>query len=246
MSVFRSIVFVAALAGLVGGGFAFALHMIGTARIIERAEVYEKAADDAAAAATHDTASHDATTHDHGATAMAAHEEAATEWEPEDGLERALYTALADVLTGIGFALLLAAGFAIWGHAVDWRVGLFWGLAGFATFTIAPGIGLPPMVPGTEGAPLLARQVWWVATAAATGGGLALLFLSRRAALAVAGIVLLVLPHLIGAPQPDEFKSAAPPALAHEFIVAAMVTSLLFWLALGSLTGALFGRFQRS
>jgi cobalt transporter subunit CbtA len=242
MSVFRSIVFTAALAGFVSGAFVFALHMAGTARIIAQAEVYEKAADEAPAAASA------ASDHTHVAMAgmaMPAHEEEGA-WEPADGIERIGFTALADILTGIGFALLLAAALAVSGREIDWRRGLYWGLAGFATFTIAPDIGLPPMVPGTEAAPLLARQLWWVATAAATGGGLALVFLSRRAAWVAAGVALLVVPHLIGAPQPEEYKSAAPEALAHQFIVAAIVTSLLFWLALGSLTGALFGRFHRA
>jgi predicted cobalt transporter CbtA len=75
-------------------------------------------------------------------------------WEPEDGIEKTAYTLLADLLTGIGFALLLAAGLALQGGTVTWRTGPFWGLAGFATFTLAPGLGLPPELPGTETAPL--------------------------------------------------------------------------------------------
>ena len=71
---------------------------------------------------------------------------------------------------GIGFALLLVSAYAFSGASVDWRRGLYWGLAAFATFTLAPGLGLPPEVPGTSAAPLLDRQIWWVATAVATGG----------------------------------------------------------------------------
>src|SRR5260370_596802 len=102
------------------------------------------------------------------------------EWAPETGIERAAYTLVADLLTAIGFALLLAAGFTLRGGAVTWRDGLFWGLAGFATFTLAPGLGLPPAIPGTEAAPLAARQIWWLATVASTGCGLALLAFTRR------------------------------------------------------------------
>ena len=68
----------------------------------------------------------------------------------------------------------------------------------------------------------------------------ATLLLSLRQPL---GVVAIILPHLYGAPQPAEYKSLAPEGLAHQFIVAAVVTSLLFWLALGSLTGALYKRF---
>ncbi len=127
---------------------------------------------------------------------------------------------------------------------MDWRKGLSWGLAGFATFTLAPSLGLPPELPGTDAAPLLDRQIWWVATAAATGCGLAMLFLARRPIWIVAGAALLVLPHLVGAPQPAAYESLAPESLSRRFIATAMVTSFLFWLSLGALTGFFYKRFQ--
>ena len=81
----------------------------------------------------------------------AAHDHpAAAEWEPENGFERSAYTLAADLLTGIGFALLLAAGLTLRGGDAGWHDGLFWGLAGFAAFTLAPGMGLPPELPGSE------------------------------------------------------------------------------------------------
>jgi cobalt transporter subunit CbtA len=235
MSVFRTIVFVAALAGFVSGIFVTAAHHFGTAAIIAKAEVYEKAAEAMTTGTPAMSASDMADMPQSGGEAM---------WEPKDGLERTAFTLLADVLTGIGFALLLASAFVISRREVDWRRGLYWGLAGFATFTLAPGLGLPPEVPGTAAAPLLDRQIWWMATALATGAGLALLFLTQRAALALAGVGLLVLPHVFGAPQPAAYKSAAPESLAHEFVVAAVITSLLFWILLGSLSGFLYKRFQ--
>jgi uncharacterized membrane protein YbhN (UPF0104 family) len=53
-------------------------------------------------------------------------------WEPENGAEHTAYTVIADILTGIGFALLLAAGLTLRGGEVTWRAGLFWGLGGCA------------------------------------------------------------------------------------------------------------------
>ena len=226
MTAFRRIFVVAALAGLIAGLLVTVAHHFGTAAIIARAEVYEKAADKAAGAAE----------------AMPGMDHGAAEWEPADGLQRTAFTALADILTGIGFGLLLVSAYALRGAAVDWRKGLLWGLAAFATFTLAPGLGLPPEVPGTSAAPLLDRQIWWVATAVATGGGLAAIFLGRRAAWVVGGIVLIALPHLVGAPQPAQPGGAAPESLAHLFIAAAVATSLLFWLVLGSLTGFFYQR----
>ena len=243
MAAFRRIVLVAALAGLIAGLFVTIMHEIGTVPIILKAETFEKAAGEKAAGEK--AAGRPAVPPAHTMPGM-AHDDAAGAWEPKEGFERKAFAVLADILTGIGFALLLVSAYALRGGDVDWRKGLYWGLAGFATFTLAPGLGLPPVLPGTEGAPLTERQIWWLATAAATGGGLAMIFFKRRAAWAIAGVVLLVLPHIVGAPQPAEFKSLAPSSVAHQFVVATVVTSLLFWIALGSLTGFFYNRFRRS
>ena len=222
MAVFRRLVFVALCAGLLSGIFATAAHQIGTVPVILKAEVYEKASEHVIPMA----------------------QEHAAAWEPENGIERTAYTLLADILTAIGFALLLAAGLALRGGDATWREGLFWGLAGFATFTIAPGLGLPPEVPGTEAAPLLERQLWWLATAISTGSALALFAFTRRALWAILAAVLMVLPHLYGAPQPATHAAAAPAALAHEFVVAVTVVSFLFWLILGASTGFIYRFFR--
>jgi cobalt transporter subunit CbtA len=223
---FRQIVFAAALAGLLGGLLITAMQYVSVIPLILEAETFETAA-----------------AHDHGdgagATDAAVAEE---EWAPSDGLERGLYTVAANVLMAIGFALVLAAGFALTGHA-GWRTGLYWGLAGFAAFMLAPAIGLPPEVPGAEAAPLVERQLWWLGTIAATAGGLALMFLTRSWQWIAVGAALVVLPHLIGAPQPEHHGGLAPDSLAREFVVAVLVTGFLFWLALGALSGFFYKRF---
>lgn len=224
MDVFRKLFFAAALAGLIAGLFVTILQQVGAVPLILEAETYEKAAN--ASTMTE---------------AMPAMEE--TAWEPDEGFERSAFTALVNILTGIGFALLLVSAYALRGQAMDWRKGLFWGLAGFAAFTLAPGLGLPPEVPGAEAAPLLDRQIWWIATVVATAFGLACLAFGRKPLWILLGVVAIVLPHLYGAPQPAEFKSLAPESVARQFVVAAVVTSLLFWLALGSLTGFFYKRF---
>jgi cobalt transporter subunit CbtA len=222
MAVLRRLVFVALCAGLLSGIFATAVHQVETVPLILQAETYEKASEHVAAVA-----------HEHAAA-----------WEPETGIERTAYTLLADVLTAIGFALLLAAGLTLRGGEVTWREGLLWGLAGFATFTIAPGLGLPPEVPGTEAAPLLDRQLWWLATAISTGSALALLAFTRSARWAILAAVLLVLPQFYGAPQTPAPAATAPEALTHQFVVAVTVASLLFWLVLGTSTGYFYRLFQ--
>lgn len=178
--------------------------------------------------------------HDHERTAHDEH----TAWEPEDEIERLFFTFLANLVMGIGFGLVLVAGMALRGRPVDTRTGLFWGLAGFTAFTLAPALGLPPEVPGAATADLMARQVWWTSTAAATAGGLALLAFAGNYALKALGIIALVAPHLIGAPHPEPAThGSVPPELAAHFVVWTLATAALFWAMLGATCGTLWRRF---
>jgi cobalt transporter subunit CbtA len=238
MTSFGRLFMVALIAGSISGIFVSVVHEIATTPIILAAEVYENSA----AADTSHTAAADTTT---SGTAAAMVEDGTHEgepWSPSDGIDRTLYTTAGDVLTGIGFALLLVPALRFWGGRIDWRTGLCWGLAGFAAVVLAPGLGLPPEVPGTVAAPLFPRQVWWIATVLSTGGGLAMILLGRKAMWCVLGIALIVAPHAIGAPQPAEYGSLAPEAIAHRFVIAATVTGLLFWAALGTLSGFFYSR----
>ena len=82
------------------------------------------------------------------------------------------------------------------------------------------------------------RQLWWIGTVVATAAGLALIFLRKSPALAALGVALLVLPHLVGAPQPASHESPIPEGLHHRFVVAVTITNLVFWALLGTLAGA--------
>jgi len=232
----RRILLVALCAGMLSGAFAAILHQLATVPLILEAEKYEHATEHVAphaAPASVPAVVETQHSHDNG-------------WAPETAIERTAYTLVADLLAGIGFALLLAAGMALRDDRITWREGLFWGLAGFIAFTVAPGLGLPPEIPGNEAGPLLARQLWWAATAAITASALALLVFTRRKLTAVAAVVLLALPHLYGAPLPaSEAAGAAPASLARQFAVTATVASFLFWAALGAATGYFYGRLGR-
>jgi len=236
MSVFRAIVFSAVVAGAVVGTVVTVAQQFGTVPLILKGEVYERAADEAATAqpAQPAPAAHDHADHQHNEAA----------WEPKEGFERNAFTAAANILTAIGFALLLGGIFALRAHTVTWYEGLLWGLAGFITFTVAPGLGLPPELPGVPATALGERQVWWVATAAATAVGLGLLFLKRSPWAAVLGLCLIALPHVIGAPQLERVHTDVPEALSRHFVGAVTLTSLLFWALLGSLTGIVYRRFS--
>ena len=230
MSLFRTILFVAALAGIGTGVVVSAIHILGTVPLILQAETFENASAEAEATAA------PAAAHEH-APGTEAHSHDAEEWGPADGFERNGYTILSMILTGFGFGLLLVAVSEIAGGISSWREGIVWGLAGFAVFTLAPGLGLPPELPAMPAADLMARQVWWIGTALATAGGLALLAFGRSPLLAVLGVALIVAPQIIGAPQPESFDSPIPEALHHSFIVATIVASFVFWVLLGGLAG---------
>ncbi|MES2029133.1 MAG: CbtA family protein [Pseudomonadota bacterium] len=241
MSVFRSIVFSAAVAGVITGAAVTGAQMVGTIPLIQKSEVYERKAEAPAVVAPM-AAAQPAHTHDHGSAAH-SHE---AEWEPAEGFQRNAFTTGANILTAIGFALLLAGIFALRGRAVEWREGLFWGLGGFIVFTMAPGLGLPPELPGMPVADLTLRQTWWIGTACATAAGLGLLVFRKASWAAILGLGLIVLPHLIGAPQAPAGHTDVPEALSHSFVVAATLTSLLFWALLGVLTSIAFQRISRA
>jgi len=237
MDYFRNIVIVAAIAGAFAGLGMTIAQQLTTAPMILKAEVYE-----AQGAAAHAHAHEVGTAaHEHAAT---GHEhEHGDGWAPADGAERTFFTFAANMLTGIGFALLLVAVSELFGGIANWRQGVFWGLAGFVVFTLAPGLGLPPELPAMPTADLGARQAWWLGTVLATATALGLLVYNRSLIAVLAAIALLVAPHLIGAPQPVSYESPIPEGLHHSFVVAVVMTTLLFWVLLGGLAGYVRGRF---
>jgi cobalt transporter subunit CbtA len=241
MLVFRSIVFSAALAGVIAGIAVTGAQLVGTIPLIQKGEVYERKAD---AVTPAPVAASQPAAHEHNHAAGDHHHEA--EWEPADGLQRNAFTTGANILTAIGFALLLAGIFALRGRPVSWREGLFWGISGFVVFTAAPGLGLPPELPGMPVADLTMRQTWWIGTAGATAAGLGLLVFRHASWAAVLGLGLIVLPHLIGAPQAPAGHTEVPETLSHSFVVAATLTSLLFWALLGVITSIAFRRISRA
>ncbi|MBL4606674.1 MAG: CbtA family protein [Pseudomonadales bacterium] len=165
-------------------------------------------------------------------------------WAPEDGLQRTMYTLLANASAGIGFAAILLSMMSqlqLQGTTqVNLKKGLAWGAAGFTVFFVAPGIGLPPEIPGIEAAPVEHRQLWWLF--AVSGVGLGLLILSfAPIKFKLSGFAFIILPYLIGAPHSGgptfvTTDAQAVTALTHlhqQFILASSLSNLLFWITLG-------------
>ena len=216
---FQRIFFAAVVSGLIAGLFATAVQSTRVIPLIIEAEKYEKR---------------------EPVPIPQTHEDHADEGE---GLSRMALTLVSNVVSGVGFALLLVGCFALRGE-VDWRRGILWGVGGFIVFSLAPAVGLPPELPGVPAAPLPQRQLWWILTVAATAAGLALLAFKPGAVFKALGAVLIVLPHIIGAPHPEAGGGSVPRALLERFILSALMASAAFWVVLGLCAGYFFNRLK--
>jgi cobalt transporter subunit CbtA len=217
----------ALLAGIAAGLIMSAIQHVKLTPLILAAEKYETGG---------------ATAHQHGTEPQPAPEGA---WAPQNGFERTLYTTLASIIAGAGFASLLAGLSVLLGQRVTGRNGVLWGLAGFVAVSLAPSAGLPPELPGMQATDLIQRQIWWVATIIATGAGIALIFLRSELIAKIIGVTIIALPHLIGAPQPLGEESGVPPALSAAFAANSIVAAAIFWCAIGGFLGMAMDRFLK-
>lgn len=240
MALFQRLFFAVLLAGLISGATMAALHQWRVVPLIVAAEAYEGVE----APADH---AHEAGTPAHSDDeATPAHSHDDDEWMPADGMERNLFTAATGIFAALGFAFFLSAASVLSGFEVTARNGVLWGLAGFAIFQLAPAFGLPPELPGMPAADVVARQLWWWGTAAATATAIYGIARFQNAAAIAIGIVLILAPHLIGAPQPADHSSAVPAPLAAAFAANTLFTGLAFWLVLGPLYGYLATRLAKA
>ncbi|MEE8172577.1 MAG: CbtA family protein, partial [Alphaproteobacteria bacterium] len=215
MELLGRILLPAVIAGVIAGALLTGLQHIEVIPLIYEAETYETSAVVGGA---------------HASDATGAQE---TEpWAPEDGLERVGITLLSNIVAAVGFGLLLSVSFVLLsakGRSVVWRGGLLWGLAGFGIFNLAPALGLPPELPGTEAAALDVRQGWWILTVVLTALGLGLIAFARPVYVRALGVIPLAIPHFIGAPAPEHHGGLAPEEMAERYIYASLATSAVFW-----------------
>ena len=234
----RNLILSAAAAGVAAGLFTAVVQHVTTTPIIIEAEKYEgqPAHDHIAALATAESAVV-------STPGDVAEEEG---WSPGDGIERTLYTSLATTVIGVGFTLALLGAMSLSGISINARNGLAFGVAGFMAVALAPAMGLPPEIPGSGAAALEARQAWWFFAVGATAIGIAGLLLTKNTWLQIAGAILVAAPHIVGAPHPQEYASTAPAELAGHFAAASLAVTAIFWVVLGSASGALYERLSRS
>ena len=220
---FQKILTSALLAGFCAGLLAALLQLVFVQPVLLHAELYE------GGDLVH-----------FGAEAVSAHPDLGGIDVMRDGLS-VLFTAL--IYTGYALVLVACMAFASErGIAIDMRKGLLWGLAGFVALHLAPAFSLPPEVPGVAAADVGERQVWWWVTVTATALALALIAFGKGWVALVSAVVLLLAPHLVGAPHPDEFAGPVPPEIAALFASRALGVGLAAWALLGLFAGYFWQR----
>jgi len=175
-----------------------------------------------------------------GAAAVSAHPELPGFDAMRDGLSL-IFT----MLTYTGYALIMVALMGLAedrGAQIDARTGILWGVAGFVAFHFAPGFTLAPEVPGVAAADVSARQIWWFATVVTAGVALWLIAFGRNWAAWGVAAILLMAPHLIGAPEPDVFTGPVPTEIGALFAARAFGVGLAAWVLLGSFAGYFWQR----
>lgn len=228
------------LAGIAAGLVMGAIQHVRLTPLIIEAEAFERAGDpashshgetpDAGAPTTGESGS-DGHDHDHGEG-----------WTPEDGWQRTLATTVTAAMTGAGFAAMLAAVSLLVGLPITRRNGIMWGLCGFLAVTLAPAVGLPPELPGMAAADLFARQVWWVGTIAATATGIYLIATQTRLWTLVLAAVLIIAPHVIGAPVAPHGEGMVPAELVARFVANSIAANAIFWCIIGLFLGLVLDR----
>lgn len=229
----------ALFAGLAAGLLVAGLQSYFVTPMILKAETFEAKE----AGHVHEHAAGDAA-HEHSHAAggeTVGHSHGADEWQPADGFERFAYSALATVGTAIGYALVLGALMTLAGAAFEPEAFLKWALGGFIATTLAPGFGLAPTLPGMGETALEPRQVWWIATALATGAGLYIATHYTRSVLAlIGGLVLIAIPHIWGAPAAEIVQGGVPARLAAQFASSTITLSFILWAGIGLGLGGAF------
>ena len=168
-----------------------------------------------------------------------------SEWEPKAGFQRTALTTIATMITGAGFALLLAGVSLVSGLPITKQNGLIWGLCGFLAFSLAPAAGLAPELPGMPVADLNARQIWWVFTILSTSLGIWLIAAKPKSWAPLAAVIAIAIPQIYGAPIAMPNDTQVPPTLAAEFVAHSLAANSIFWALIGLFVAHAFAYVER-
>lgn len=172
-------------------------------------------------------------------------------WGPEDGAERDSCNWSACLVTAFAFSLMLQSAWILNPHSEaaprskSLNSCFRWAFCGYICFACSPSVGLPAELPGMPAAKLEDRQAWWWGCVVLTAGGLFLMSADplmakkgedvkmvwvRRVAAAL-GAFFILLPHIIGAPKPDDHHSDVPTGLGAIFAIRVLATQAWFWVS---------------
>ena len=235
------IVLATLVAGMLAGLVLACIQHVRLTPLILQGEVYEHASEPAAAATSE--AAKPCVENMPGMTMCS--KDGGSEWEPAEGLQQTLFTTAASLLAGAGFAAMLAGVSFLSNIPITKQNGMIWGVCGFLAVAVAPSVGLPPEVPGMPVADLLSRQIWWVGTIAATGIGIYLIVIRPELWAKVSAVILIALPHIIGAPIAPEIATKVPPGLAGEFVANSIAAAAVFWCVMGLFLGYALEKYQK-
>lgn len=160
----------------------------------------------------------------------------------EEGGMRLILTFIATIAVAVGYAWMLLAVMYAKGSEITMNSVIPFAIAGFFATGLAPALGLAPELPGAAAADLEARQIWWAFTALATAIGIGAIYVGRSLPWVVGGVVLIVLPHVVGAPQPDGMTSDVPAELAAHFASTSLVIHALIWIVPAAIAGYVMSR----
>lgn len=230
------------LAGLFAGLAIAILQNFTTTPLILEAEAFEEAGQHAAAATFIAPAvfrlEAPSLLYVHGDAGHGGEAAAGSVWAPQEGFERIAFTSAATIATSIGFALLLLGGLLLSGEEINERTAMIWAAGGFVSTGLAPALGLPPELPGMQAADLVDRQSWWLLTATTTAFALFLMLMYEDWRLRALGVLVLLAPHLVGAPHAEGIEVGRVPAeLAARFAATSLAVHAALWIATGFAVG---------
>jgi cobalt transporter subunit CbtA len=254
---FKSIIYSALIVGIISGVVYGLFQQLAVNPIIYAAEVFE-VSETPPPTTTESTSTPTiipTTTDGHSHDSDHSHEA----WGPEDGLQRIASTLGSNILISMSFSMIMIAAMAIHNQKsskppVDWKSGILWGLGALLAVYVSPALlGIHPEVPGTLGASLPDRQIWWITCCIATLLGLAFVYYATKW-LKLGGLALIIAPHIIGAPGPsshsyantDPAAIAALDQLTREFIMMTSIGMLIFFTLLGALSGLASARMRHA
>lgn len=242
----RNLILSALMVGVISGLCYGLFQQLQINPIIYAAEVYEVAEpvaehhgnDEAPVAHSHD------------------HSEA---WSPEEGLQRIVATLVANISIAFALSLIMISLMALHNQKsnkpkLNIYTGALWGVAAMFSFFVAPALlGLHPEVPGTIAADLENRQYWWIFCAFASSAGIAISYYAKGF-LKLVGLILIALPHLVGAPMPElhGFANTEPAAvkalgeLSQQFYLMTAIGMFILFILMGLLSSLSLNKFIKT